>query len=484
MIKIQKVNKDLKKRITAVSLSLVSLVGVFTFSSCKKEVTEEVQNYEEVENNIDKIRDNIKGKISNMSLVDAYNAAIILDMNEIVKRDSNDKYNADIMSKLTKNMEPDALIDSYCAVLDNIENEITINGNNVRFSEVLPETYSKEKEILSKLEDLVLDSLSQSKETSVKIFEIVYDLFVLDKNVEVRGTTFATRDLSPQFRALANHYAKAIAYNTRNFIDDKKYEDVINSTNGDDWKSQIFTELSVLDNQIQEKSTVDAVKIFNNKYTQVKNLLNQVMQVDDNAVKALVNYLNIDYLNMDEVSYSDKFSILGDYSDESVSLAIDLIDRIMEYNKNNLNNMVAFSKFLVDEYKAKDKGEISSLALDNILYSSLKLYDETRENVKFSDVYLNPNFKELEKYLTKQDTKYSVSTKEHDIDFQSIGNGANFVNFVVILNEFNYSLNIKELDSYKELAQDGLKQEISSIRNYVYGECYNNFDSFQKKLEK
>ena len=484
MIKFQKVNKDLKKRIAAVSLSLVSLVGVFTFSSCKKEVTEEVENYEEVENNIDKIRDNIKGKISNMSLVDAYNAAIILDMNEIVKRDSNDKYNADIMSKLTKNMEPDALIDSYCAVLDNIENEITINGNNVRFSEVLPETYSKEKEILSKLEDLVLDSLSQSKETSVKIFEIVYDLFVLDKIVEVRGTTFATRDLSPQFRALTNHYAKAMAYNARNFIDDKKYEEVINSTNGDDWKSQIFTELSVLDNQMQEESKVDAVKIFNNKYTQVKNLLNQVMQVNDNEVKALVNYLNIDYLNMDEVSYSDKLSILGDYSDESVSLAIDLIDRIMEYNKNNLNSMVAFSKFLVDEYKAKDKGEISSLALDNILYSSLKLYDETREDVKFSDVYLNPNFKELEKYLTKQDTKYSVSNKEHDIDFQSIGNGANFVNFVVILNEFNYSLNIKELDSYKELAQDGLKQEISFIRNYVYGECYNNFDSFQKKLEK
>ena len=468
-----KIDKNLSTRIAALSAAGIILVTGLTGCKSKQNVTSSVVTMvEDTNNKIDTILPEASDEV-----VD--NASIMLLLDIIAKEDENGKINADVISELKSKLDVDDMMSEFTSFLDMIGFNAKETGVVEKVSAVLPEELKNDKMILSNIETILENIIKYSKEANkegvVAEFNKIYTLFVEEKEIEMNGTTFEIRDLTFPSRAVATTYAETAAYYSRNYISKEKYEKLDKRTNDQNNKAYIKSKLEILANQMEEKSQVDVISLFDNKYKEVTNLLNGKVNLSQDTIKNLVNYMNLKYLDGDKVATKDMRTIVGEYEDEKVNDVITAVEAINTYNFKNQKNIIPFSVFLVDEHLKTDTGKTDKIALDFVQYNTIML-NNTDDVKTYNELSNNPYFKNVFKYFTKQD--FTHITKDQngkqvnsDIVWQEISDGVNFVNYQVILNSLNKLPKVDNIDNYKSVTEENLGQSIQYIQNTILDEC-------------
>lgn len=466
----------LGKRITAIALSATIFAAATGLSGCKNQEESSnspiVTTVEETNKKLDVILPE-----ANDSMVN--NASIMLLLDIIAKKDENGKISADQISNLKSKIDVNDMMNEFTSFLDMLGFKIKQTGVVEKVSTVLPEELNNDKIILANIETILENIIKYSKEGNknnvVKEFNKIYTLFVEEKEVEVNGVKFEIRNLTFPSRAVATTYAETAAYYSKNYITKEQYEKIDKRTNDQNNKAYIKEKLEILDNQMEEQSQVDVIKLFNNKYEEVFKMLNNKVNISQESVKNLINFMNIKYLDGDKVSLKDKNQILGEYTDEKINGALEAISVIQEYNFRNQNNFIRLSNFLVDEHLKTDFGKVDKISLDFVQFNTImmnneeyiKTYDQIKEIVYFNNVY---------KYFTKQNFVHvqkdvSGNLLNQNVVFQEISESINFVNYQIILNSLNKLPKIDNKDTYIKFTQDNLGESIQYIQNTMTGEC-------------
>ena len=472
-----KIDKNLSTRIAALSAAGIILVTGLTGCKSKENKTETVNNsivtmVEDTNNKIDTILPEASDEV-----VD--NASIMLLLDIIAKKDENGKISAENISKLKSKLDVDDMMSEFTSFLDMIGYNAKESGKVEKVSTVLPEELKDDKVILANIETILENIIKYSKEGHeedvVTEFNKIYTLFVEEKEIEMNGTTFEIRDLTFPSRAVATTYAETAAYYSRNYISKDKYEKIDKRTNDQNNKANIKSKLEILANQMDEKSEVDVISLFDAKYKEVANLLNGKVNLSESTIKNLVNYMNLKYIAGDKVATKDMNTLVGEYDDEKVTDAITAIEAINTYNFNNQNNIIPFSVFLVDEHLKTDTGKTDKIALDFVQYNTIKL-NNTDDVKTYNELSNNPYFKNVFKYFTKQDFTHITKDENgkqvnNDIVWQHISDGVNFVNYQVILNSLNKLPQVENIDNYKSVTEENFGQSIQYIQNTIMDEC-------------
>ncbi|MBR6690120.1 MAG: hypothetical protein IKL65_02185 [Bacilli bacterium] len=471
-----KIDKNLSTRLAALSAAGIIFVTGLTGCKSKENKTEIVNSeivamVEDTNTNIDTIIPEASDEI-----VD--NASIMLLLDIIAKEDENGKISADAISELKSKLDVDDMMSEFNSFLDMIGSNAK-DGIVEKVSTVLPDKLKNDKVILSNIETILENIIKYSKEGNksgvVAEFNKIYTLFVEEKELEMNGTTFEIRDLTFPSRAVATTYAETAAYYSRNYISKDKYEKIDKRTNDQNNKAYIKSKLEILANQMEEKSEVDVIGLFNAKYEEVTNLLNGKVNLDEETIKDLVNYMNLKYLDGDKVATKDMNELVGEYDDEKVNTIINGIEAINTYNFNNQNNIIPFSVFLVDEHLKTDTGKSDKIALDFVQYNTIML-NNTDDVKTYDELRNNPYFNNIFKYFTKQNFTHIQKDKDgkeinNDIVWQEVSDGVNFVNYQVILDSLNKLPKVNNIDNYKEVTQENLGQSIQYIQNTIMDEC-------------
>ena len=303
----------------------------------------------------------------------------------------------------------------------------------------------------------------------------MYKLFVEEKEIELNSTKFETRDLTYASRTVANMYVETANYYSRNYISEDKYEKMNERTNDQNNKAYLKSTLEILDNEMEEKSEVDVISLFDNKYSEVIKLLDGKVKLSEDTIKNLVNYINLDYLSSDKVSKQDMNPIIGEYDDDKISDAITAVSAINTYNLNNQSSIIPYSAFLVDNYLKTDTGKADKIALDFVQYNSI-MFVNTMDGTDYSSLKSNPYFDNIYKYFTKQDfthIQYDENGKEinNKVMWQNISNGANFINYQTILTATNKLPSSELKDNYVGVIEQNFGQSIQYIQNTIMDEC-------------
>ena len=467
-----KIDKNLSTRLAALSAAGIILVTGLTGCKSKENKTESVNSsivtmVEDTNNKIDTILPEASDEI-----VD--NASIMLLLDVIAKEDENGKISADVISEFKSKLDVDDMISEFTSFLDMIGFNIKESGKVVKVSTVLPEELNDDKVILSNIETILENIIKYSKEGNktgvASEFDKIYTLFVEEKELEVNGTTFEIRDLSFPSRAVATTYAETAAYYATNYVSKEKLEKLDNRTNDQNNKAYIKSKLEILDNQMEEKSEVDVISLFDTKYKEVTTVLNGKVNLSETIIKNLVNYMNLKYINGDKVSTKDMNTLVGEYDDEKVNEVITAIEAINTYNFNNQTNIIPFSIFLVDEHLKTESGQTDKIALDFVQYNSIML-NNTDDVKTYKELSANPYFKNIFKYFTKQDFTHIQNDENKDIVWQEVSDGVNFVNYQVILNSLNKLPKVDNKENYIEVTNENLGESIQYIQNTIMGEC-------------
>lgn len=472
-----KIDKNLSTRIAALSAAGIILVTGLATCKSKENKSETVDNsivtmLEDTNNKIDTILPEASDEIVN-------NASIMLLLDIIAKEDENGKISADVISELKSKLDVDDMMSEFTSFLDMIGFNAKETGIVEKVSTVLPDELKNDKVILSNVETILENIIKYSKEGNkngvVTEFNKIYTLFVEEKEIEMNGTTFEIRDLTFPSRAVATTYAETAGFYATNYVSKDKLDKLDKRTNDQNNKAYIKSKLEILANQMEEKSQVDVISLFDTKYAEIINLLNGKVNLSESTIKNLVNYMNLKYLAGDKVATKDMNTLVGKYEDEKVTDAITAIEAINTYNFNNQNNIIPFSVFLVDEYLKTDTGKTDKIALDFVQYNTIKL-NNTDDVKTYDELNNNPYFKNVFKYFTKQD--FTHITKDEngkqvnkDIVWQHISDGVNFVNYQVILNSLNKLPQVDNIDNYKSVAEENFGQSIQYIQNTIMDEC-------------
>lgn len=466
-----KLYNNLKTRFAALALA-ATMIGstAVGLSGCKSE--DENLTPETVQTLVDDTKTRIDTTLpeANDEIVD--NATIMLLLDILAKKDENGKINSDIISNYVTNIDADDMISEFNSFLDIVEQKAVLEGEVEKLSFVLPDELNNDKIILANIETILENIIKYSKENNkdavIKEFNKMYTLFVEEKEIKENGTKFEIRDLTYTSRAVANMYAETANYYSRNFISEEKYKNMDERTNDQNNKAYIKSTLEILDNQMEEKSEVDVITLFDEKYTEVSDLLNGKVKLSKNTIENLVNYMNLDYLNSDKVAKQDMNQIVGEYDDDKLSDVISGVNAINAYNIKNQNNMIPYSAFLVDEHLKTDTGKADKIALDFVQYNSIMFLNKNNEKSSDAEVY----FENVYKYFTKQDfTHIDNKGVKNNILWQDISDGVNFVNYQIIFTAINKLPNSDVKDSYIAVAQQNFGQSIQYIQNTITGEC-------------
>ena len=466
-----KLYNNLKTRFAALALA-ATLIGsnAVGLSGCKSE--DENLTPETVQTLVDDTKTRIDTTLpeANDEIVD--NATIMLLLDILAKKDENGKINSDIISNYVTNIDADDMISEFNSFLDIVEQKAVLEGEVEKLSFVLPDELNNDKIILANIETILENIIKYSEENNkdavIKEFNKMYTLFVEEKEIKENGTKFEIRDLTYTSRAVANMYAETANYYSRNFISQEKYKNMDERTNDQNNKAYIKSTLEILDNEMEEKSEVDVISLFDKKYTEVRDLLNGKVKLSENTIKNLVNYMNLDYLNSDKVAKQDMNQVVGEYDDDKLSDVISGVNAINAYNIKNQNNMIPYSVFLVDEHLKTDTGKADKIALDFVQYNSIMFLNKNNEKSSSAEVY----FENVYKYFTKQDfTHIDNKGVKSSIMWQDISDGVNFVNYQIIFTAINKLPNSDVKDSYIAVAQQNFGQSIQYIQNTITGEC-------------
>lgn len=472
-----KIDKNLSTRIAALSAAGIILVTGLT--GCKSKESKQtnvnssiVTMVEDTNNKIDTILPEASDEI-----VD--NASIMLLLDVIAKEDENGKISADVISEFKAKLDVDDMISEFTSFLDMIGFNAKETGKVEKVSTVLPEELKNDKVILSNIETILENVIKYSKEGNkdgvVTEFNKIYTLFVEEKEIEMNGTTFEIRDLTFPSRAVATTYAETAGYYATNYVSKDKLAKLDKRTNDQNNKAYIKSKLEILANQMEEKSEVDVISLFDAKYEEVNKLLNDKVNLSESTIKNLVNYMNLKYISGDKVATKDMNTLLGEYEDEKVTDVITAIEAINTYNFNNQNNIIPFSVFLVDEHLKTDTGKTDKIALDFVQYNTIKL-NNTDDVKTYDELSNNPYFKNVFKYFTKQDFTHITKGENgkqvnNEIVWQHISDGVNFVNYQVILNSLNKLPQVSNIDNYKSVTEENFGESIQYIQNIILDEC-------------
>ena len=227
---------------------------------------------------------------------------------------------------------------------------------------------------------------------------------------------------------------------------------------------------------MEEVSEIDVIKLFDEKYEEINKLLKGKVNLSNDTIKNLVNYINLKYISGDKVSTKDMKQIVGEYTDEKVNDVITAIDAINTYNLSNQNNIIPFSVFLVDEHLKTETGITDKIALDFIQFNSIMLNNTTDSKTNYNELKNNPYFKNVYKYFTKQNFTHIQKDENgkkinNNIIWQEISDGTNFVNYQVILYTLNKLPKVDNLDNYIEKTETNIGESIQYIQNTIMDEC-------------
>lgn len=473
-----------KKNSTRISaLIMAGFLSITSITGCSKEdnnqddisVESTYSNAEEsfVDNSIDDSLINNRAGIASLfptiSKDIVNNSSLILLLDEIAKEDENSKINADVISKYKSKINSNDMMNDFNSFLDVLEQNM-INSNNILETNEL--VIEKDRVIISILEEITNNIMNGTKEDIKFNFNFMYSLFVLEDEIDYGGVNFKIRDLSYSSRALAGSYARVSAYYARNYITDEEYSKIDDRTNDQNNKAYIKTKLEILSNDMEEVSIVDVNALFTQEYKNTNKILSNKVNVEEDNIKNLVNYINLEYLDSDMVANKDKNTILDGYTDEKVYNTLLAIDAITEYNSNNKNDLIVLSNILVSEYEFTDNGKIDKVVLDYIQFNSVMLLNTTTENSTKEEIFNNPYFKNIYKYFTKQDFVHKYNENNIvSINYQDISEGAKFIANEIVLYTINKRPNIKEYQGYEEKIFTNLEESIQYIQNTITGEC-------------
>ncbi len=484
-----KLDKEKSKRVAA--FVMAGLMSV-TFVSCSKDIknnnstqettdttpaTTEAQVEQQI--NVDAVtqtQSKLKNMFPDLKSETVDNFALILLLNSLAPKDEQGKINPDTISKYIKNIDASNMMEDFNNVLDTLELMMIKEKRVISISQVLPLEYENDRVILAEIEKITSDIIKlantgASKEAIISEFDKLYTLFVEEKEIEENGIKLKIRALDYGNRAVAEAYARTALYFARDYLLDKQIKNMDARTNDQNSKYYIRTTLDILDNGMEEVSETDVVKLFNDQYDGTYRTVSQKFAVEKSSIVNLINYLNMDYLNSNKVSYKDKNEILGEYSEESISNALFTIDTINAYNNNNTKDIIPYSYMLVMNYRVSDKGKVDSVALDFVQYNSIMLLRTVEKEDGFNEIFKNPYFQNLYKYFTKQDFTHTYGDGEvHNIAWQEISNGANFVCYEIIRDTLS-KIECKDLGDLKKLVDENLVQAIQYIQNVIMGEC-------------
>lgn len=485
-----KLDKQMSKRIAAFSMVGIVFISSMNLSGCSKKETnkentnttistvdEPVVSYEKEKTLVNSTKDRITNMFPEMDENIVNNSTLILLLDVLAKEDENGKVNAEIISNFKSKIDTDNMMNEFNAFLDQLEQMMISENKTVSISNVLPEELEQDKIILSNIETITSNIINgKDKNEIVTNFNKIYELFVEENEIEINEFKFEIRDLSYSNRAVAEAYARTAAYFARNYITEEQYEKIDKRTNNQNNKAYIKTRLEILNNQMEEKSETDIINLFNNKYSDLEELLNGKINISSDTQKNLINYLNLKYLDSDKVATKDKNEILVEYEETKVNDILLAIDAITTYNNSSQNDIVVLSQLLVDNYKNTNNGKIDEIAINFVQYNSIMLLNTVNSEATFSEIYNNPYFENLYKYFTKQDFTHKYNdingeVVETNIIWQEISDGANFINNEVILYTLNKLPKVNGMESFTTKAQTNLSESIQYIQNTVSGEC-------------
>lgn len=465
-----KLDKNTSKRIAALVMAgILSVSGVALTGCGKNDNKNEKSNAQiQMEKSFDMTKKDIKSLFPTMNEDVVHNAALILMLDEIAKEDENGKISAEAISYFKNKVDSDNMISDFNSFLDTLEQAMIEEGKTIETYNLVIESDSQ---IISNLESITQNIIDGDEATKKSNFDIIYKLFVNEEKVNVNGLDIEIRNLSYSGRAVAEAYARTSAYYARNYITDEEYANLDKRTNSQNNKAYIKTKLEILNNQVDEKSEVMVVEVFDIEYKETANELNGKVNVSNNNIENLVNVLNLEYLNSDKVANKDKEEVLGEYSDENVSNVFLTIDAITKYNETNKDSIL-LSNMLISKYAMSETGKLDKLALDYIQYNAMNLLKTTNSGSSFNEVYGNGYFKNLYKALTKQNLtcKYSDGTVV-TINYQDLSDGAKVAINEIIIYVMNARPSLKSAKGFEDRANANLQESAQYIQNVILGEC-------------
>ena len=472
-----KIDKNISRRIAALSAAGFIFVTGLTGCKSKENKTETVNN--SVVTMVEDTTNKIAAIIPEASDEVVDNASIMLLLDIIAKEDENGKISADVISEFKSKLDVDNMINEFTSFLDMIGFNTKESGKVEKVSTVLPEELKNDKIILSNIETILENIIKYSKEGNkdgvVTEFNKIYTLFVEEKEIEINGTKFEIRDLTFPSRAVATTYAETAGFYSTNYVTEDKLAKLDDRTNDQNNKAYIKSKLEILANQMEEKSRVDVIGLFDDKYAEITKLINGKVNLSESTIKNLVNYMNLKYINGDEVATKDMNALVGEYEDQKVIDVITAIEAINTYNFNNQKNIIPFSSFLVGEHLNTDTGKTDKIALDFVQYNTIML-NNTDDVETYDELSKNPYFKNVFKYFTKQDFTHIQKDEKgkqvnNDIVWQHISDGVNFVNYQVILSSLNKLPQVSNIDNYKAITEENFGESIQYIQNTIMDEC-------------
>lgn len=466
------------RKFTSLALIGTMAIGAVTLTSCNKEEEVDVVDISKEETAVNNLKQNLKNIFPNLDDEIIEDTSLILLLDVLAPKDENEKMYADVIAHFKPIINEDRMMENFNDFLSVYENAVLIEGKEINLSNALPENLKNDKVILSHIEGITKTILNGTDSTVINSeFDKLYTLFVKqspENKITVDGLEFGVRDLSYGARAIAQSYARIVISSEvgKKYIPEEKREQVDARTNNQDNKAYIKSDLRVLANQMIETSEIDVAGAFNNHYLAMETYVDCKVNLSKDDINNLVNILNLNYLNSDKVSTADRNKILGTYSDENLSKAVVDIISIDKYNNDNQNEMLTFSNFIIGENKKTTSGKIDSVALDFVQYNKTKLLNSINKNSSFSEVFNNPYFQNIYKYLTKQDFthKYPDGTT-YNISWEEIGDEANLANNTLILYTLKQLPNVKGMDTFLAKAKTNLGESIQTIQIEFTGEC-------------
>lgn len=458
-----KINEKLvKKMFATASASIILLSG---FSGCSKKNNSKNEYVASTSSSISSTFPSLNDDL-------VLNSSLMIRLYDLTYKDSEGKTNIDELAKYKARIDADNMISDFNSFLDTLEQAMLDQQNMISISSICDKD---DTIILSKIElltsNIIEASKSNNKNEVVSNFDTLYKLFVLEDKVNFDGLEFEVRDLSYTSRAIASAYARVGANFASKFVAKDKLEKIDKRTNNQNNKAYIKETLSIAQEKMEEKSEIDVVSSINEKYDLAGSIIKVNSNVQNN--KNLVNYINLRYLVSDKVSYKDFREIVEDYNENDVNNTILLIDSIGQYNANNSNNIIVLSNLLLDNYKETKSGKVDAIALDFVQFNTIKLSKdiESGKIKTMSDLEINPYYKNLFKYTTKQNFVHKVNGESKTIVWQEISDNVNFVNYELINYTFNKLSDIKELSTVLDKSNTNLLESIQSLQNTIMGEC-------------
>lgn len=464
-----KLDRNISTRISALAMAGIISVTALGFSGCKQQNNKENASIVAIQNTKDSTQKGIKYLFPTMNEEIVNNSSLIILLDEIAKKDENGKIDAEVISNFKSKIDTENMMSDFNSFLDVLEQSMIESKKVITVSNLV---IDKDEEILANIEEITSKIISGTKEEIKTNFDLIYTLFVEEDEITYNGLTFDIRDLSYAGREIASTYARTSAYFAKSYISKQKYEKIDSRTNNQNSKAYIKTQLEILSNDMEEKSVEDVETIFNVELEETKKALAGKINISDANIKKMLSYINIEYLNSDKVSNKDKSFILGTYEEENVKNSLLIIDAITEHNKNNKDNLILLSDMLIDKYKETETGKVDIVALDYIQFNSIMLLNTTTEESKAEEIFNNPYFQNIYKYLRKANFVHKYTKdKEVNINYQDISDGAKFVLNEIVNYTLNQRSNVYKYTGYKSKVESNLKESIQYIQNIITGEC-------------